>query len=123
MRIKYSHRKLHTLILHAITCIACSSTSWCLRDFKSSSGSFVGFFCGTHPDGDRAFLFEQLMALMVVRRIVSWQILRMDKCVCVVHLFYMRIHAWFDAMHVFAFAYACHMHVPFKLWVICTVAT
>ena len=42
MRIKYSYRsrKLHTLIFHAITCITCSSSSRCLRDFKSSSGSF-----------------------------------------------------------------------------------
>ena len=30
----------------------------------------------------------KLKALLVVRRIVSWQILCMDKCVCVVHLFY-----------------------------------
>ena len=40
MRVKYSYRKLHTLIFHAITCITCSSASRCLRDFMSSSGSF-----------------------------------------------------------------------------------
>ena len=36
----YRSRKLHTLIFHAITCIACSSASRCLRNFRSSSGSF-----------------------------------------------------------------------------------
>ena len=40
MRIKYSYRKLHTFTFHAITCITCSSASRCLRDFRSSSGSF-----------------------------------------------------------------------------------
>ena len=44
MHFKYSYRcrKLHSLIFHAITCIihACSSASRCLRDFRSSSGSF-----------------------------------------------------------------------------------
>ena len=38
-----------------------------------------------------------LKALLVVRRIVSWHILCMDKCVCVMNLFYTRVHAWFDA--------------------------
>ena len=45
----------------------------------------------------------------------------MDKCVCVVHLFYM--HRLMPCMF-FAFTHAYHMHdthVPFKLWVICTV--
>ena len=47
----------------------------------------------------------------------------MDNCpMCVVHLFYTRVHVWFDATCVFAFAYAAHMCVPFKLWVICTVS-
>ena len=40
MYIKYSYRKLHTLIFHAKTCITCSSASCCLRDIRSSSGSF-----------------------------------------------------------------------------------
>ena len=40
MRIKYSYRKLHSLIIHTITCITWSSASWYLRDFRSSSGSF-----------------------------------------------------------------------------------
>ena len=40
MHIKYSYRKLHILIFHAITFITCSSASWCQRDFKSSSDSF-----------------------------------------------------------------------------------
>ena len=40
MRIKYSYRKLHTFIFHAITCITCNSASRCLRDSRSSSGSF-----------------------------------------------------------------------------------
>ena len=40
MRVKYSYWKLHTLIFHAITCITSSSASWCLRDFRSSCGSF-----------------------------------------------------------------------------------
>ena len=40
MHIKYSYRKLHTLILHAITCNTCSSASKCLTDLRSSSGSF-----------------------------------------------------------------------------------
>ena len=60
-------------------------------------------------------------AILVVRRIVSWQILGMDKCVCVVHLFYTRVHEWFNATSLFAFAHVCHTGVPFKLWVICTV--
>ena len=37
---KYSYRKLHTLICHAITCITCSVASGCLMDFRSSSDSF-----------------------------------------------------------------------------------
>ena len=41
---------------------------------------------------------------------------------CVVHLFYTRVHVWFDAMCVFAFAYAAHTCVLFKLWVISTVS-
>ena len=44
MHIKYSYscRKLHSLIFHAITCIiyVCSSASRCLRDLRSSIGSF-----------------------------------------------------------------------------------
>ena len=40
MSVKYSYRKLLTLILHAITCIICSSASRYLRDFRSSIGSF-----------------------------------------------------------------------------------
>ena len=32
-----------------------------------------------------------------------FQILHMDKCVCVVHLFYICVHAWFNAMLVFCF--------------------
>ena len=36
MNVKYSYRKLHTLIFHAITCITCR---WFLRDFRSFSGS------------------------------------------------------------------------------------
>ena len=40
MHVKYSYRKLHALIFHAITCITCSSASQCLRNFRSSSGSF-----------------------------------------------------------------------------------
>ena len=32
----------------------------------------------------------------------------MDKRACVVHLFYMRVHAWFDAMSVFTFVCAVH---------------
>ena len=40
MHIKYRYRKLHTLMFHAIIPITCSSASWCLRDIRSSSGSF-----------------------------------------------------------------------------------
>ena len=42
MCIKYSYRsrKLYALIFHAITYITCKSASRCLRDFRSSSGSF-----------------------------------------------------------------------------------
>ena len=36
--------------------------------------------------------------------------------------FYMHVHVWFAAMHVFAFAHVCDTRVPFKLWVICTVS-
>ena len=47
----------------------------------------------------------KLKALLVVRRIVSWQILCMDKCtcVCVVYLFSTSIHEWFDATCDFCF--------------------
>ena len=40
---------------------------------------------------------------------------------CVVHLFYTRVHARFDVTRIFAFTNACHTRVPFKLYVICTV--
>ena len=40
MHVKYSYRKLHTIIYNAITCIKCNSARWCLRDFRSSSDSF-----------------------------------------------------------------------------------
>ena len=40
MRVNYSYRKLYILIFHAITCIICSSANRCLKDFRSSSGSF-----------------------------------------------------------------------------------
>ena len=73
----------------------------------------------------------KLNALLVVRRIVSWQILCMDKCMYVVHSFYMRVDACTPVYtsglmpRVFlAFAHASHVCdtlVPFKLWVICTV--
>ena len=70
----------------------------------------------------------KLKALLVVRRIVSWQILRMDKCVYVVHSFYTRVDVCTRVYTsglmprvFFAFAHAAHTRVPFKLWVICTV--
>ena len=45
---------------------------------------------------------------------MSWQILRMDKCVFVVHLFYKH-----DLMpHMFLLL---HTRVTFKLFVICTI--
>ena len=40
MCVKYSYRKLHTIIFHAMTRITCSSAGLCLRDLRSSSGSF-----------------------------------------------------------------------------------
>ena len=52
-------------------------------------------------------LMIKLKALLVVRKIVSWQILCMDKCVCVVHLFYIHVHEWFNATHIFAFVHGC----------------
>ena len=70
----------------------------------------------------------KLKALLVVRRIVSWEILHMDKCVYVVHSFYMcvdactRIYTSGLMSHVFfAFAHVAHTRVLFKLWVICTI--
>ena len=33
-------KTVYTYIFHAITCITCSSTSQCLIDFRSFSGSF-----------------------------------------------------------------------------------
>ena len=70
----------------------------------------------------------KLKALLVVRRIVSWQILCMDKCVYVVHSFYTRVDAcarvYMSSLMpcVFlGFAHTAHTCVPFKLWVICTV--
>ena len=67
----------------------------------------------------------KLKALLVVRRIVSWQILRMDKCVYVVHSFYTRVDVC-TRMYTsglmprmfFALAHAAHTRVPFNLWVI-----
>ena len=60
----------------------------------------------------------KLKALLVVRRIVSWQILRMDKCMYVVHSFYMRVDACTrvytsDLMPrvLFTFAHLAHMRV------------
>ena len=47
MHVKYSYRKLHTLIFHGISCITCSSASQCLRDFRSSSGSFGSLVLAT----------------------------------------------------------------------------
>ena len=47
----------------------------------------------------------KLKVLLVVRRIVSWQILRIDKCVRVVNLFYTRglmPHMFFAFAHVCA---------------------
>ena len=72
----------------------------------------------------------KLKALLVVRRIVSWQILRMDKCVYVVHSFYTRVDACTRVYTsglmprmFFAFEHATHTCVPFKLWAICTIYT
>ena len=47
----------------------------------------------------------KLKAPPVVRRDILWQILHMDKCVCVVHLFYTR---GLMPFMFFAFAHACH---------------
>ena len=48
--------------------------------------------------------------LLVVKTIVSWPILCMDKYMCVVHLFYAHVHTWFDATHVFCFCtHGTHM--------------
>ena len=47
MHIKYSHRKLHTIILHAIACIMCSLSSWCLSDIRSFNGSFGSLVLAT----------------------------------------------------------------------------
>ena len=46
----------------------------------------------------------------------------MDKCVCVVYLFYTRVQALMPCVF-FAFAHGRDMCVPFKLWMICTVFT
>ena len=32
------------------------------------------------------------------------------------HLFYTRVHEWFNATSLFVFAHVCHTGVPFKLW-------
>ena len=57
----------------------------------------------------------KLKALLVVRRIVSWQILRMDKCVYVVYSFYTRVDvctrvytSGLMPRMFFAFAHAAH---------------
>ena len=70
----------------------------------------------------------KLKALLVVRRIISWQILRMDKCVYVVHSFYTLVdvctRVYMSGLMprvFFAFAHTAHTRGPFKLWVICTV--
>ena len=50
MHVNYSYRKLHTLIFHAITFITCSSASWCMTDFRSSSDSFGSAVLATSVD-------------------------------------------------------------------------
>ena len=60
MHVKYSYRKLHTLVLlfHVITCIISSSAKGFLVipwRFRQSS---VGDFCGAHPGRDRVFFSE-----------------------------------------------------------------
>ena len=47
------------------------------------------------------------------------------KCMCVVYFLHTCTHVYTCSLmpHVFfAFAHSCYMHVPFKLWVICTVS-
>ena len=63
-------------------------------------------YISNHPTKDSfACVVMKLKALPVVRRDVLWQILCMDKCVCVVYLFYTR---GLMPPVLFAFAYACH---------------
>ena len=61
MRIKYSYRKLHTLLFHAITCVTCSLSLPVSEGFQVIQWQFwqssVGNFCGTSPGGNRAFFF------------------------------------------------------------------
>ena len=59
----------------------------------------------------------KLKVLLVVRRIVSWQILRMDKCY-VWCIYFTRVYTSGLMPSVFLLLHRC---VPFKLWVICTI--
>ena len=64
-------------------------------------------YIGNHYTKHRSkCVVMKLKALPVVRRDVLWQILRMDKCVCVVHLFH--THGLM-LLVFFAFAHACHI--------------
>ena len=63
-------------------------------------------YIGNHSTKDSSTcVVTKLKALQVVRRDVMWQILRMDKCVCVVHLFYT---SSLMPLMFSAFAHACH---------------
>ena len=70
------------------------------------SMSRMSQYIGNHSTKDSSkCVVMNLKALPVVRRDVLWQILHMDKCVCVVHLFYT---CGLMPLMFFAFANACH---------------
>ena len=71
-----------------------------------SGMSRMSQYIGNHFTKDSSTcVVMKLKALPVVRRDVLWQILCMDKSMCVVALFYTR---GLMALLFFAFAHACH---------------
>ena len=64
----------------------------------------------------------KLKALLVVKRIVSWQMLRMDKCVCLWCIYFTRMHKRGLMPHVFfAFAHTCAVLVVGDLYCIVVI--
>ena len=76
-------------------------------------------YIGNHSTNDSSTcVVMKIKSLPVVRRDILWQIVRMDKCLCVVHLFYTcgLMPLVFLLLHM----RVTYVAMPFQLWVICT---
>ena len=76
MQVKYSYRKLHTLIFHAITCITCNSASRCQSEgfqviqwqfWQSSVGDFWNL-----SRQRQSFLLRKLMLWWLLTDVLIW---------------------------------------------------